>query len=231
MRNLRNILIISLAVAPFLFAGKQERIIWHRSYFAALGIDAMFSSGDLDGFGKFEAEGDDGSADETVYVPYMGSFPLPVAELGVNINQHTISVSFGMWQPSINFGKETDDYEDVDANYWRFAAEYRYFFFWPEDFEVGPGLAYSFSRFAVHDAAFGENRNGEYQSEAVYAGNAFAASANLRYKLKPFGIDVAFRYRGMFFRSVTTDEGGYSDLSKTLWQNVFEISAKAFYEF
>lgn len=222
---------ILLVVSLFAVFASAEKVIWHRSYFLALGLDASFSmGGDLTGKG-YSTIGEE-SSKQDVYVPYLGSFVIPGVEAGVNFNQHTISISFGMWQPDVNYGKETDRFTETDANYWRFAAEYRYFFFWPEDFEVGPGLSYTFSRYSVHSAAFGENRFGdETRESAIYSGNSFAASANLRYKLRPFGIDVAFRYRAMFIRGASTDENGYSQLDETLWQHLFEVGAKFFYEF
>lgn len=222
---------ILLSLALFAALASAEKVIWHRTYFVALGLDAAFSAaGDLNGKGSYEI-GEE-SSKQAVYVPYLGSFAIPGLEAGVNFNQHTIAIAFGIWQPDVNYGKETDRFTETDANYWRFAAEYRYYFFWPEDFEVGPGLSYSFSRYSVHDAAFGENRFGEETREsAIFVGNSFAASANLRYKLRPFGIDVAFRYRAMFFRGASTNENGYSQLSETLWQHQFEVGAKVFYEF
>lgn len=215
------------------FAKESEKVIWHRSYFVSVGLDVIFSAGgDLDGKGLYKADGDDGNAGERVYVPSIGTFPLPLFEAGVNFNQHTIAVSFGLWNPDVNYANGTDDYTGNDANFWRFSAEYRYYFFWKEDFQVGPGIGYSFSRLSVKDAAFGTDKYGsEYREEAVYSGNAFAVSANMRYKMYPFGMDVAFRYRPIFFRSVSTDTGGYSDLSETLWEHTFEFSGKVFVEF
>ncbi len=226
-----KILALLLIFAGFGFAG--ERVIWHRSYFVGLGLDASFSfAGDLDGKGFFEADDDDGKDGERIFIPYLGSFPIPVVEAGVNFNQHTVAIAFGLWNPDVNYGKNSDDFTETDANYWKFSAEYRYYFFYPEDFEVGPGLSYTFSRYSVHGAGFYTDKYGDEKHEAaVYAANSFALSANLRYKMRPIGIDVAFRYRAMFVRSVSTDYAGYSDLSRTLWQHQAEVHAKVFYEF
>ena len=110
--------------------------------------------------------------------------------------------------------------------------EYRYYFFWPEDFQIGPGLAYSFSRLSVHDAAIGMDKySGEFRESAVFAANAFALSANMRYKIRPFGMDIAVRYRPHFIRSVSTSSSGYNDLSETLWHHSLEIGGRVFYEF
>lgn len=231
MHTLSKILLALLFVTSVSFAGYRDKVIWHRSYFVSLGLDVLFSvGGDLDGKGFLEAEGED--ADETVYIPYIGTFPLPSIEAGVNFNQHTIAVHFGIWNPDVNYGKDTDVYTGNDANFWRVGVEYRYYFFWPDDFMVGPGLGYAFSRLSVHGAAFGNDKyDGEYREAAVFAANSFALSANIRYKVRPFGIDVAFRYRPTFIRSLSTETGGYSDLSETLWHHMAEICVKAFVEF
>lgn len=232
MRRLLPILVLSL-FATFCFARNSEKIIWHRSYFVSIGLDVVFSAaGDLDGKRFYKADGDDGNAEERVYVPSIGTFPLPLIEAGVNFNQHTIAIAFGIWNPDVSYAKETEDETGNDANFWRFSAEYRYYFFWPEDFQIGPGLGYSFSRLSVKDAAFGSDKYGSgFREDAVYAGNAFAISANMRYKMRPFGMDIALRYRPMFIRSVSTDSGGYSDLSETLWHHSLEFSGKVFVEF
>lgn len=210
------------------FAESHEKIIWHRSYFISIGLDASLSlGGHLDGKSYMKSDGDEG-----IFIPSIGSFPLPLAEIGVNFNQHTVAVSFGMWNIDVNYGKGSDYETGNDANYWRFAAEYRYYFFWPEDFQIGPGLAYSFSRLSVHDAAIGMDKySEEFRESAVFAANAFALSANMRYKIRPFGMDIAVRYRPHFIRSVSTSSSGYNDLSETLWHHSLEIGGRVFYEF
>lgn len=229
MRKLSIFLIIALAAAGF--AQNRDRVIWHRSYFVSLGLDASLSiGGDLDGKGSMKADGSD--EEETVFIPSIGSFPLPLAEIGVNFNQHTVAVSFGMWNIDVNYGNGSDYKTGNNANYWRFAAEYRYYFLWPEDFQIGPGLSYSFSRLSVHGAAVGKDKYAdEFREAAVFAANAFAVSANMRYKIRPFGMDFAIRYRPLFIRSVSTDAVGYSDLSKTLWHHNIEVGGRVFYEF
>lgn len=221
--------LLAIACAP-LFAEHHERVIWHRTYFVSLGLDASLSlGGDLDGKSVLDA---DSEKKEKIFVPSIGSFPLPLAEIGVNFNQHTIAVSFGMWNIDVSYGEDSEYNTGNDANYWRFAAEYRYYFFYPEDFQIGPGLSYSFSRLSVHSAAVGEDKYGEeFREAAVFAANAFAVSANMRYKIRPFGIDIAIRYRPLFIRSVSSDTAGYSDLSETLWHHNIEIGGRVFYEF
>lgn len=224
---IKKVLFLFLTTAVCSFAGDT---VWHRSHYIALGVEAPFSWGDLDGKGSFVADDDEG---ETIYIPRLGTFPLPTIEIGANINQHTIAVSFAMWEPDVNYGKGTDNYTETDANYWRAMFEYRYYFFWPEDFQVGLGLSYSFSRYSVHSAVFGKDKYDEdKRSTAIYGGNGFAPSINLRYEItQHLGLDAALRYRLMYFGSVSTDDGGYSDLSENLWENFFEISAKAYFQF
>ena len=228
MRKLSWILVFFLASLSF--AAGHDRVIWHRSYFVALGIDASLSvGGDLDGKGFIRS---DKESNRGIFLPDIGSFPLPLAEIGVNFNQHAIAVSFGMWNIDVSYGKGSEYETGNDANYWRFAAEYRYYFFWKEDFQVGPGLGYSFSRLSVHSAAIAEDKySGEFREAAVFAANGFALSANMRYKIRPFGMDIALRYRPMFIRSVSTDSEGYNSLSETLWHHNIEIGGKVFYEF
>lgn len=231
MRFLSKLLILLLIVTGTSFAGYRGKVIWHRSYFISLGVDALFSlGGDLNGDGAIEANGDD--TDDVVYLPHIGSFPLPNIEAGVNFNQHTISVNFGIWQPDVRYGEDTDYFTEDDANYWRLGVEYRYYFFWPEDFMIGPGLGYAFARYSVHGAAIGFDKyDGEYREAAVFATNSFAVSANMRYKIRPFGMDVALRYRPTFIRSLSTETAGYCSLSETLWHHMIEVSARVFLEF
>ena len=53
----------------------------------------------------------------------------------------------------------------------------------------------------------------------------------MRYKIRPFGMDVALRYRPTFIRSLRTETAGYCSLSETLWHHMIEVSARVFLEF
>lgn len=212
------------------FAAAQEYHVT-RTHYIALGLDATFNTGDFDGKGTYKIDSD--KDPETVYNPYLGTFFVPSIELGANLNQHTVSLVFGMWKPKTNYGKNTDEYTENTANFWRISIAYRYNFFWPENFQIGPGIDYTFARLSVNKSAFGKDKYGdETRGGTVHSGNGFTPSINIRYFFgSGLGMDAAIRYRLMYYRYVTTPANGFCNLDNANWEHTAEIGIKLFYQF
>ena len=226
---MKKMLLLVLTLAALSFASGHHLV---RSHYIALGLDASFTQGDMDGKGYVETN-DDEDAEERVYIPNLNTFFIPNIEIGANINQHTIAVSFGMWNPSVGYAEDTSLATKKDANYWRASVEYRYNFFWPEKFQLALGLAYSFARLEVKGSVIGHDEYGnEKTGKAIHSGNGIAPSFTIHYLLTDnIGFDLALRYRFLSFGSVSTPDNGFCSLDKSLYQHFGELGAKLFYQF
>jgi hypothetical protein len=227
---MKKIHILVLVLASLSFAGGLHIV---RSHYIALGLDATFTQGDMDGKGYVETN-DDEDAKERVYIPNLSSFFIPNIEIGANMNQHTIAVSFGMWNPSVGYAEDDSSLAtEKEANYWRASVEYRYNFFWPEKFQLALGLAYSFARLEVNGSVIGHDEYGsEKIGNAVHSGNGIAPSFTMHYLITDnIGIDIALRYRLLSFGSVSTPDNGFCALDKSLYQHFGELGMKLFYQF
>ncbi len=226
---MKRIFFLALILTTVAFAGGQ-RIV--RSHYIALGLDASFSWGDMDGKGTLETNNDE-DAPETLYIPNMSDFIVPNIEIGANINQHTIAASFGMWTPTVGYAEDTPDVTEKGANFWRFSVEYRYNFFWPENFQLALGLAYSFARLEVENSVMGTDDYGNAtRGNATHTGNGIAPSATFHYLISDnIGADITLRYRLLSFGSVTTPDNGFCSLDESLWQHFGELGARLFYQF
>ena len=218
-----------LALASLSFASGPHIV---RSHYIALGLDASFTQGDMDGKGYVETN-DDEDAKERVYIPNLSTFLIPNIEIGANINQHTIAVSFGMWKPSVGYAEDTTLATEKEANYWRASVEYRYNFFWPERFQLALGLAYSFARLEVKGSVIGHDPYGNEEiGNAIHSGNGIAPSFTIHYLVTDnIGVDLALRYRLLSFGSVSTPDNGFCSLDKSLYQHFGELGMKLFYQF
>ncbi len=204
---------------------------WERSHYIALGADVSLSKGNLNGR-KIVTAGREAKVEQTA-VPELGHFIVPNVELGANMNAHTIAISFGIWKPNLETQKYTREESEERGWFWRVGAEYRYYFLFPEVFQIGLGLNYSFTRISLPKAAESENQMGNItKGEAIFSGNGPALVTSARYYLNGnFALEAILRARLISFGYVTTPESGFSDLDDSLWQFFGELGVRAVVQF
>ncbi len=203
---------------------------WLRSYYVSLGAGAAITQGDLEGE-KSNVEKSDKST-ETTYAPYLGIYFMPELELGVNLNQHTVSVDLSYSEPTTNFAKGTAFVDETSTDVFRLALSYRYNFFWPEPFQVFAGASYAFTYLSTEDNAILVQGDKVTKSDAVLMGNGFSLNVGTFYYLtRHVTMEMHSRFRTMFFNSVGTDENGFSDLDDSYKQTAIELLLKFAYHF
>lgn len=206
---------------------------WIRSHYIALGADFSLSKGHFNGKKILSASDEEGVEPENTAVPELGHFIVPNVELGANMNAHTIAVSLGIWKPKLEYAKNSNDPQEERALFWRLGVEYRYYFFWPEKFQFGLGLNYSFTRISVPHAVSGYDSMGSSTTgKVIFSGNGAALVTSGRYYLNDhFALEASFKPKIISFGFITTPANGFSGLDDSLWQFFAELGVKAVIQF
>jgi hypothetical protein len=225
---MRIVFLVLLAGASALFGFEEY---WVRTHYIALGADISLSKGNMNGQ-KILTAGETAEAERTA-VPEIGHFIVPNVELGANMNAHTVALSFGIWKPNMETEKYTSEESKERGWFWRVGAEYRYYFLFPEVFQIGLGINYSFTRISLPKAVESEDSTGTpTQGEAVFSGNGPAFVASARYYLNDnLALEAVLRARLISFGYVTTPESGFSNLDDSLWQFFGELGVRAVMQF
>ena len=116
--------------------------------------------------------------------------------------------------------------------YWRFGLEATYIFFYPEFFQVGVGLGYSFSKLSTEKNV--SNAKGDFDSELN--GSAVALVTQIRYFITDnFGLTSSMRIYENWYKSVHTENSGTVDFHDVdisyYWQTYIAISIGAMVQF
>ena len=205
---------------------------WPRSYYASIGIGIMANRGDF--FHRNLKITDKEGFTETVNLPQNKILLTPDYNLGVNIREFSFGLSFQYWST-------TGDIKDSkqDMSYWRFGLEATYNFFFPEYFQVGVGLGYSFSSMNIEKNA---SSNGKDFFDSSLKGSAVAIIANIRYYITDFFcLSPSVRFYENWYKSVNTDNSGTIEFGKKnngvkdhnsyFWQTYIAMSINAMVQF
>ena len=205
---------------------------WPRSYYASLGIGIMANRGDF--FSRVLKITDKEGNTEIVNFPQNKILLTPDYNLGVNIREFSFGLSFQYWST-------TGDIKDSkqDMSYWRFGLEATYNFFFPEYFQVGVGLGYSFSSMNIEKNA---SSNGKDFFDSSLKGSAVAIIANIRYYITDFFcLSPSVRFYENWYKSVNTDNSGTIEFGKKnngvkdhnsyFWQTYIAMSINAMVQF
>jgi hypothetical protein len=196
---------------------------WPRSYYVNAAFGTFFTWGDVNERPITVTD----SIDEKhkIYTPDMAVFPSPEITLGVNIRSFSLDVNFQYW-------KTSQDLVDIDASedatIWRVGFEFTYNLFWPEDFQVGVGLGYSYTSLTTENAAF----IGEKIQDSHLMGSGIALVTNVHYYLTDnFAIVPAVKLYENWFKFVNSKATGTCDLEPFLWQTYVFASVGVQYQF
>ena len=205
---------------------------WPRSYYASIGIGIMANRGDF--FHRNLKITDKEGFTETVNLPQNKILLTPDYNLGVNIREFSFGLSFQYWST-------TGDIKDSkqDMSYWRFGLEATYNFFFPEYFQVGVGLGYSFSSLSIENNATIDNT--EFFDSSL-KGSAVALITNIRYYITDFFcLSPSVRFYENWYKSVNTDKSGIIEFGKKnngikdhhsyYWQTYIAMSINAMVQF
>ena len=196
---------------------------WPRSYFASLGFNVIATRGDF-AERNVTLKDKDGLI-ETINFPITKVLMSPDYNIGVNIREFTLAASFQYWS-MMGTIKELPTEEKM--RYWRFGIEFTYNFFYPEPFQVGVGLGYSYTSLSVQNNA--TSIRGFADSDLM--GSALALVTNMKYFLTDnIGLCPSLRIYENWFTAAHTKEAGTQDLKSYVWQTYIAVSINAFVQF
>jgi len=203
---------------------------WPRSYFASIGFNVIANRGDL--FKRsVRIQSEDGTT-ETINFPQTKVLMSPDYVIGVNIREFSVAASFQYWSMTGEINGIPEDLKEQDIRFWRLGVELTYNFFYPELFQAGLGLGYSFSALKANKSAMSEK--GLANSELM--GSAIALIGNVRYYITDyFCLNPALRIYENWYKAVNTKNSGTvefhdNDISY-VWQTYIAISISAMVQF
>ena len=228
---MKKILLALTLLCSAVFAQPEDSDFsyWPRSYFASISFNVIANRGDL--FDRTMVLKNDG-IEETVHLPNTKVLVSPDYSIGVNIREFTFSASFQYWSMLGSIPSLPEPINEQNMKYWRFGIEATYNFFYPEFFQVGVGLGYSFSKLTTENNV--SNYKGYFNSELN--GSAIALVSHIRYLITDnFGLISSLRVYENWYKSVYTKNSGTIDFHEVgdsyYWQTYIAISIGAMVQF
>lgn len=219
-----------LCVSAFAQPDDDDYTYWPRSYFASIGFSAIANRGDLLTRNLKIQDKDDET--ETVHFPSAKILVSPDYNLGVNIREFSFALSFQYWSMNSEILDVPEDMNEQKMKYWRFGIEATYNFYYPEKFQVGVGLGYSFSRLSTEKNV--TSSKGIFNSDLN--GSGIALVTNMRYYIvENFCLTPSLRVYENWFKAINTKNSGtveFHDISTSyFWQTYIAISINAMVQF
>ena len=228
---MKKILLALTLLCSAVFAQPEDSDFsyWPRSYFASISFNVIANRGDL--FDRTMVLKNDG-IEETVHLPNTKVLVSPDYSIGVNIREFTFSASFQYWSMRGSIPTLPEPLNEQNMKYWRFGIEATYNFFYPEFFQVGVGLGYSFSKLTTENNV--SNYKGYFNSELN--GSAIALVSHIRYLITDnFGLISSLRIYENWYKSVYTKNSGTVEFHEVgdsyYWQTYIAISIGAMVQF
>ena len=228
---MKKILLALTLLCSAVFAQPEDSDFsyWPRSYFASISFNVIANRGDL--FDRTMVLKNDG-IEETVHLPNTKVLVSPDYSIGVNIREFTFSASFQYWSMLGSIPTLPEPINEQNMKYWRFGIEATYNFFYPEFFQVGVGLGYSFSKLSTENNV--SNYKGYFNSELN--GSAIALVSHIRYLITDnFGLISSLRIYENWYKSVYTKNSGTVEFHEVgdsyYWQTYIAISIGAMVQF
>ena len=229
---MRKILLAIALVCSAVFAQPDDSDFsyWPRSYFASIGFNVIANRGDL--FKRDMKIIDKDGDEETVNLPMSKIFIAPDYNLGVNIREFTFGLSFQYWSYEGKIANLPEDLNEQDVRYYRFGFEASYNFFYPDFFQVGVGLGYSFSSLKAENNV--TSIKGFFDSELM--GSGVGIISYMRYYITDFFcLSPSLRIYENWYKAVHTQNSGtveFDDVDISyFWQTYVAISINAMVQF
>ena len=216
-----------LCSASFALEPDWDKYQWPRNYFASIGFNVIANRGDFTDHTEQIKNGED--PEQTIFFPITKVLVAPDYNIGVNIREFTLAGSFQYWSMT---GTMSDIYPGAEKEqkmrYWRFGIEFTYNFFYPDNFQVGAGLGYSFTSIKTNNSAFDEKE----LSHAEVMGSGVAIVTNMKYFItEHFGLSPSIRIYENWFKAANTRATGTKDFSSYVWQTYIAVAINAMVRF
>ncbi|SHI84087.1 outer membrane beta-barrel protein [Fibrobacter sp. UWP2] len=222
---MKRLLTIAALLCAFTIShADEDEGYWPRSYYINLGFGAVATRGDVNE--RAISVTDSTGAKSIIYTPAIEIMPMPDITLGVNIRCFSLDIDFQYW----NSSNELIDNPEVTEKYtyWRFGFEFMYNFFWPDFFQIGAGIGYSYTNLKTENSAYigGKIQNSELM------GSGFAFITNIHYYITDnFSMVPAIKIYENWFKAVNSKATGTLDLDPYLWQTYVMVSVGLQYQF
>ena len=200
---------------------------WPRSYYASVGFSVIANRGDF--FDRtLKVTGDD-DITETINLPQTKVLMSPEYSIGVNIREFTLAATFQYWSMNVAINGLPDNITEQKMRFWRLGADFTYNFFYPEFFQVGLGLGYSFSSLNIEKNATSVEKG---LKDSDLMGSAIALVTNVRYYITDFFcLNPSLHIYETWYKAVNTKNAGTQDLKSYIWQTYVAISISAMVQF
>lgn len=198
---------------------------WPKSYFITAGMGAVFSNGDLNEKAFHIRDSLDQKV--SVHAPDISLMGNPEIGVGVNIRSFTLVFAYQYWRGS---EKLTDLSHEGEQDYrlWRAGIEFTYNLMWPEDFQVGLGLGYSYTNFKTENTAYLDD---EPEDTEMMAGSiAFIANVHYYFTEHLAVVPSIKVYESWFMRAYTDYTESY-DLNPFIWQTFIAANIAVQFQF
>lgn len=219
--------IVFFAISCFFAnAALAEEYYWPRTYFFSAGFGAFVSKGDFNdraitGFDKDGVKG-------YIHPPAIEFTATPDFSAGVNIRQFSLALNFQYWTSSPALAGFSDESYKQDTRIWRIGFDIEYHFFWPEFFQVGVGLGYSYSSVKSKNAAF--FKDDVYDAE--FMGSAISFITDIRYYISDnIAMVPAIKVYEGWYKNVHCSRVDNNDLDPYLWQTFLLASVSVLVQF
>ncbi len=223
MKKLKIIALFICLLAGFTFA---EEYHWPRTYFVSAGFGIAASKGD---FNENAISGKDSAGVKgKIHPPALEFIATPDLVLGVNLGAFSFGLGFQYWSAEQTLAGFVDESHHEDTRIWRASLEATYNFFYPEFFQVGLGLGYSFSSVKSENAALFEDK----KYDAEFMGSAVALIANVHYYLYDnLAMVPTLKVYENWFKNVHCSRIDNNDLDPYLWQTFVLATVFIQYQF
>ena len=223
MNRLKIIALLFCLCASFSFA---EEYYWPRTYYVSAGFGAQVSKGDFND--RFVTGKDTAGVKGEIHPPALEFLATPDFMLGVNLGAFSFGLGFQYWSFEQSLAAFPDESYKQDTRIWRANLEATYNIFYPEFFQVGLGLGYSYSSVKAEDAAiFGKD-----VYDAEFMGSAVAFIANIHYYISDnLAMVPAIKVYESWFKNVHCSRVDNNDLDPYLWQTFIYANLSVQYQF
>lgn len=223
MKKLKIIALLICLLAGLTFA---EDYYWPRSYYVSAGFGAIVSKGD---FNERAITGKDTAGVEgKIHPPALEFFASPDLMLGVNLGAFSFGLGLQYWKSEQVLADFLDDSYKQDTRIWRASLEVTYNLFYPDFFQIGLGLGYSYSSVKSNNAALFQD--GIYDAE--FMGSAVALITNLHYYITDnLAMVPSIKIYENWFKNVHCSRVDNNDLDPYLWQTFILAAVSVQYQF
>ena len=203
-----------------------EEYYWPRTYYVSAGFGAMVSKGDFND--RYIKGTDTSGVQGEIHPPALEFFAMPDIMLGVNLGAFTLGLGFQYWTSEQSLAGFPDNSYKQDTRIWRASLEVTYNIFYPDFFQVGFGLGYSYNSVKSESSAlFGKDT---YDTE--FMGSAVAFIANIHYYFtENVAMVPAIKVYENWFKNVHCSRIDNNDLDPYLWQTTVYANVSLQYQF